>query len=709
MAERKRRVYIDIETNGLVRPTKIWCIVCVDLDTKERFHFTPNSPLSGHIDFQEDFIKFTKECYQYVGHNIVSFDIPNINRCMGEVVIKWQDCEDTLVLSRLFRPTAPFKEVPKCYNRQWGHSLEAWGRYLNFPKGEWSDWSKFSQPQLEYCDRDCDLGIKIVDALRLERQGFSEECIALEHAVAYMLNLQTDNGFYLDQVKARKLRDETGQLLEEMNGKLQILFPPTYKFVRTYVPKVNKDGTTNRTSVRIIETYQNTPGWKAEPLPEGGYNLYIKEVFNPNSGDQVAKRLLELGWKPTFFTEKGNIKTDKLTMADALISLLEAHPDKPELRCLADYGIVDDRHTVASTWLEMANDPDWGFIDPETGEKRPDGRVHGSINPIGAATHRCSHYSPNMANIARVVPEKRIVAGNHTKFDRLPDGAIYLDEKEVALTGLKGVYGWDARDCWSVPGPEYCLVGADAAGIQLRALAHYMDDPKYTKALLEGDIHEVNRQAAGISTRNKAKTYVYLWIMGGGDYKAGKIVGVEESEYEALFKFATDRKHWDTTLKQYLMDKLRNAGMKATEKNTATIIKGFKTNESFLNKTPALKRLKKEIIPAMAKQGYLIGLDGRKVWIPNEHLAMPGMLQSFEAIVMKQAKKFYHDELRDKGVYFKQCSFTHDEFQTETMREYGDIVGQAMVKGIVNAGKLFNTKCPLDGQYKVGMTWAQTH
>jgi DNA polymerase-1 len=698
-ANTKRHMYLDCEANSLY-PSKIWCIVCVDIDTEERFQFHSETPLGGHDSFRQAFLDFAMTVDVWYGHNIIGYDALHINRILGEVCIPWQKCVDTLVLSRLFRPTTPFKEVPKSYNRQWGHSLDAWGRYLKYPKSPWADWTKFSTPMLEYCSRDCDVGIRIVRELQREGEGFSQQAIDLEHCVAHMLATQTDNGFYLNQVKATKLFNDTGQLLEEMNGKLRTLFPPTYKLIRNYIPKTNKDGTLGKVSERIIDTYTNNINCKIEKLEDDSYNLFVKEVFNPNSGQQVAFRLQELGWTPTFFTEKGAIKTDKGTMLDALEKLLILYPAKTELQCLAEYGIVDDRHTTSGKWLEMCLE----------GEHK-DGRVHGGINPIGAATHRCAHFQPNMANIPRVVTRKvvEIVNPSLHKFDVLDTGGIYLSPTEVALTGLKGAYGWDARDCWSVPSDKYVLVGADAAGIQLRALAHYMDDKKYTKALLEGDIHEVNRQAAGISTRAKAKTFIYAWLLGAGDDKIGSIVGVEEDEYEGLFKFARDRKHWDQTLLQYLMEKLRKNGMKATAKNTATAIKGLRTKEQFLNKTPSLKIFRKDIIPAMAKRGYVTGLDGRKIWVPNEHLTMGAYLQGFEAVVIKQAMRLWHEDLQKQNVPFKLVATVHDEYQVECLKEHGEIVGEAIISSIKNAGKLFNTNCPLDGEFKIGRSWSETH
>jgi len=710
-----RRVYLDCEANRIVRPTKIWCIVCTDLDSGEVFKFRPNSPYGGHNDFAKEFIEFCKSVTLFVGHNIISYDAPHINRLFGLELVALDKCLDTLVMSRLFCPVPPQQEVRSKYNRQWGHSLAAWGRYLNFPKGDFHEFDKFSETMLEYCVRDVELGIKIYLELLKEQEGFSDYCIELEHHVAAMLHQQVDNGFYLDKTKAERLRDETKALLAEMDGKLQSLFPPVYKTVRNYALKLNKDGTIGKVSARILQTYQETPGHKAVLKADSTYDLMVEEVFNPQSGAQIAERLLLLGWIPKYLTDKGNIKTDKLTLQEAIQGLLEGPrkgPNMEAIRCLADYSIVANRHDTALTWLELSQQADWGTVDPITGKVEYDGRVHGAINPIGAGTHRCSHYAPNMANIARVVTGKRVSSGTvltkFNKFDILPDGNIYLKEDEVALTGLKGAYGWDSRDCWSVPDGRI-LVGADAAGIQLRALAHYMDDDTYTEALLKSDIHIVNQKAAGISTRARAKTFIYSWLMGGGDEKIGSIVTVKEEEYEDLFKFASDRKQWDTTLLERFMKSLRDKGRKADKKTVATIIKGFKTKEQFLDRTPALKRLRKKDMPEAVKQGYLIGLDGRKLWLPSEHLAMSIYLQGFEAVIMKQAKRNFHEQLRSENVDFKLLSFTHDEWQVETDPRNAHIVGNAMVSGIVRAGEQFKTNCPLDGEYKVGLSWAQTH
>ena len=640
--------------------------------------FTVQSPLGSPSDVKESFNEYAKTVDVWVGHNIISYDIPHINRLLGTGITVDQ-CVDTLVLSRLFRPVTPERRVAGQYNREWGHGLAAWGRYLGFPKIDFHEFDKFSQVMLDYCVNDVALGVLIYQELKKESVGLSEQSIRLEHDVAAMLNQQVTNGFYLDRPKAEQLRDETSVLLEEMDEKLQRIFPPVFRHVRDLQVKTNKDGTPSKVSSRILEAYQANPNCRAVLKEDGSYSLEQKHTFNPQSGGDIAERLQGLGWSPKRFTDKGSIKTDKSTLQEAISELLERPTEGSDLgaiRCLSNYAIVANRHDTVLTWLSQSQDPDWGR----------DGRVHGGIIPIGAGTHRCAHHNPNMANIARVS----------------------TDKEGKPIHGLRGGFGWDCRDCWSVP-PGRVLVGADAAGIQLRALAHYMNDQKYTDALLKSDIHVVNQKAAGISTRAIAKTFIYSWLMGGGDEKIGSIVGVKEDEYADLFAWAKSVKHWNGNLLEHTIKSLKEKKRKADRRTVATIIKGHKTKENFLNRTPALKRLKKTDIPEAAKRGYLIGLDGRKIWIPNEHLAMSIYLQGFEAVIMKQAMKVYHEELVARKINFKQCSFTHDEFQVETDPANADIVGQAMVKGIVEAGKMFGTNCPLDGEYKVGTSWAETH
>ena len=75
----------------------------------------------------------------------------------------------------------------------------------------------------------------------------------------------------------------------------------------------------------------------------------------------------------------------------------------------------------------------------------------------------------------------------------------------------------------------YKLVGCDASGLELRCLAHYMNDSDYTNEILNGDIHTKNQQMAGLKTRAEAKRFIYAFNYGGGDELIGSIVGMFSS------------------------------------------------------------------------------------------------------------------------------------------------------------------------------------
>ena len=57
------------------------------------------------------------------------------------------------------------------------------------------------------------------------------------------------------------------------------------------------------------------------------------------------------------------------------------------------------------------------------------------------------------------------------------------------------------------------VVGCDASGLELRMLAHYMaafDGGDYGDQVVNGDIHTINQQAAGLPTRDDAKTFILM-------------------------------------------------------------------------------------------------------------------------------------------------------------------------------------------------------
>jgi DNA polymerase I len=225
-------------------------------------------------------------------------------------------------------------------------------------------------------------------------------------------------------------------------------------------------------------------------------------------------------------------------------------------------------------------------------------------------------------------------------------------------------YGGECRELFTVP-EGYKLVGIDASSLELRMLAHYMKDKDYAKEVVEGDIHTKNQTAAGLQTRAQAKTFIYALLYGAGPAKIGKIVGGSAKE-------------------------------------------GQKLIDTFLRNTPALQALRNKI-EKLSVQGSLPGLDGRKLQIRSAHAALNTLLQGAGAIVMKQALVLLDEGIRKKGLDAKFCANVHDEWQLEVAEKDAQTVGELGVDSIRKAGIVLGMRCPLDGEYKIGTNWKETH
>jgi DNA polymerase I-like protein with 3'-5' exonuclease and polymerase domains len=335
------------------------------------------------------------------------------------------------------------------------------------------------------------------------------------------------------------------------------------------------------------------------------------EVFNPGSRQQIAKRLQEKGWSPKKFTEKGQVKVDETTLAGV---------DIPEAKAIAEYLLIQKRVAQIESWIEHTTE---------------DQRIHGKIITNGAVTGRMTHHSPNIAQVPSVNAE----------------------------------YGAQCRSLFTVP-QGYKLVGADASGLELRMLAHYLaaediGDIEYGKEIINGDIHTKNQKAAGLETRAQAKTFIYAFLYGAGAAKIGAITGGGAEEGQRLIN-------------------------------------------SFLRNTPSLRSLR-EKIEDMVEKGHLPGLDGRRVFIRSAHAALNTLLQSAGAIVMKQALVLLDDRIRQERLDAKFVANVHDEWQMEVSEIHAQRVGELAVDSIKKAGIMLNLRCPLDGEYKIGNNWKETH
>tara|TARA_R100000541_G_scaffold33748_1_gene42359 strand:- start:518 stop:2119 length:1602 start_codon:yes stop_codon:yes gene_type:complete len=525
---------------------------------------------------------------------------------------------DTLVLSRLHNPSL-----------EGGHSLRAWGERLGKYKDDYQGgWEEYSQEMLSYCQQD----VRVTKNLYQHLSNQDDEAIGIEHQTANIIKQQTDNGMILNEERAYELLSEMKEKVLDIEDEVHERFKPLPLWIDLVHPKdkmKNKDGTISKRYQAQLDKgahfydeldAEGDPAIASCEVKQCAWGYFEYPDFNLGSRQQIAKYLQHFGWKPKKFTDKGSIIVDEKILKSVRI---------PEAQLIVDYLTITKRVAMVKSWVEAINEDT--------------GRIHGNVNSCGAVTGRMTHSKPNCAQVPATRHDKKT-------------GEV--------LWGFAGGYGADCRDLWTVP-KGYKLVGCDASGLELRMLAHYMNDDKYTNEILTGDIHTANQKSAGLQTRDQAKTFIYAFLYGAGDAKIGEV---------------------------------SNGGAKH----------GRMLKKNFLDNTPALKLLREKVTQSSEK-GWVTGLDGRKLHIRSQHSALNTLLQSAGAVIMKKALVLLDSYARQYDLDYKFVLNVHDEFQCEVRNDQADFFGGLAVGAIVQAGKSFNLNCPLDGEYKVGKTWQQTH
>ena len=341
--------------------------------------------------------------------------------------------------------------------------------------------------------------------------------------------------------------------------------------------------------------------------------------LNPNSRDHVAwvlQTLLE--WKPEEFTKEGKPKVDETVLSKI-----------PGAEDFVSHFTLQKRLGQLSTgnnaWLKLVES---------------DNRIHGSVITVGCATARCSHVNPNMAQ----VPAVRSVLGPECR----------------ALFGPGRLGG----------GRSTKQVGVDLSGIEARCLAHYLwpfDDGKFADEVLNGDIHTANQKAAGLATRDQAKTFFYALMYGAGAEKLGLITGQD----------------------------------------------GAKLKRKYFRNMPALASLSKRVVAKAEDEGFVKALDGRQIRIRSSHSALNFLLQSAGAIISKLWYITCFDELSkagfEYGVDWIFLAHIHDEVQFAVAAERAEELGAIAVRASGLAGAALGLRVAIDSEFKIGTNWEECH
>jgi len=451
-----------------------------------------------------------------------------------------------------------------------------------------------------------------------------ETPLRLEHKVAWICAQQEWRGFNFDtdlcNQHINQLDSERERLYESISSHLD-------KEVEVIGAEVKKPFKKDGNYTKMVEDYlPELAGEVGGPFTRIRWN-------DPDIGSRqkVMKQLARQGWEPTEYTDKGNPKLTEESM----------EPLGGIGKDIGRWYILSHRRSQLQGWLDNV---------------RKDGRITAGINPNSTNTARGSH----------------ILVANIPKPNHGEDGNLlwYPEGKVVFGTEMRSVY---------IPSEGNVLVGCDVAGLELRVLAHFMNDPEFTNEILSGDIHTMLWEQVNdvVDSRSTNKNVLYAMVFSAGDTKLGATAGY--------------------------------TGKKATEV-------GKYIRSQWMNRFPALEKLITQVKQA-SERGYLVGLDGRKIWMrrdPNNnkvlsHKALNTLIQFTGSLLVKTAMCYKEDLLKKRNIESYQVGWFHDEWQQDTNPDHRDKAGETMVEAIKKAGDHFNFRCPLDGEYKIGNSYAETH
>jgi hypothetical protein len=665
-----RRLVFDIETDGLIHDLEVvHCINLIDREVRKVLSFNTgryadgsSAPRDGSV---EDGLKLLEDADWIGGQNILNFDIPALQAiypgfkprgqvfdtqvCSQVIYTDLTDIDFDLIRKKKLPPV--FQELGLVGR----HSLEAWGYRLGEFKGEFKPekflnsltnephtWKSigYTQAMDEYARQDPVVTLKLVE--KMESKNYAPECLALEHDTRRIITRQEVRGFAFNDAKANDLTRVLQGRRADLDAQLRQTFEPWY------APDGPRQG-------EFVPKRDNTKMGYVGGAPVTKVKLV---QFNPGSRDHIAQRLIKLfNWVPTEFTDGGAPKVDETTL-DGL--------PYPEAKLCKEFLMVTKRLGMLaegeSAWLVKVRK----------------GRIHGRVTTNGAVTGRMTHSEPNVAQTPKV-----------------------KKGKEGVLFGGAGGYGAECRELFMAT-PGFKLVGCDAEGLELRTLAHYMafyDNGAYAQTVVNGrkedktDVHSINMGIAGFNSRDNAKTLIYAFLYGAGDYKLGTIALDDMTEAR----------------KTEFFTRFPAGG----ERDAAVASLGKALKAKFLKGLPALKSLIDAVKGKVKANGGLRGLDGRSLNVRSAHSALNTLLQSAGAIVMKRALQLLDAELQAEGmkpgIDYEFVANVHDEFQIEVKEDHEEKVGRRAAAAIKKAGETFKLRCPLAGDFAIGNNWKETH
>ena len=609
------RWFADIETDGLLdQLTKIHCIVLRHMDTDEVQTYGPDEIKAGLFTLMH--------AEEVCGHNWIAFDGPALEKVYPTFTVQGK-VTDTLVLSRLIKTMIYEDDIKR-------------DQLFPYVKPE----AIYSDEEFEE-DRKNRLAVmpkKLFGSHGLKAWGYrlSEnkgdydggwETFS-ESMLTYCIQDTLVTKALYQHLMAQNFPEESLDLEHSLAHICLRIGNNGWTFDQEKATALYAELCQKRNDL-LVGLDKLFPPWEVseEFIPKSnnasrGYvkgEVFIKTKiveFNPGSRRHIEKCLRDkYNWKPSKFTATGHAQIDETTLGEL---------NYEEAKHLAEYFLIQKRlgqlAEGPAAWLKKVD---------------KDGKIRHTIVSGGTVSGRAAHRNPNLATVPKT---------------SLP-------------------YGQQCRELFTVP-TGWSLVGVDLQGLELRALASFLDDGgEYTKQILSGDIHQYTADQIGVQ-RSVAKTFIYALCFGAGDTKIGSIVGGKAKDGKAL-------------------------------------------KASFYKNMPAFAKLQNNLKQA-SKRGHLVGLDGRKLYIRGgeERRLLSQLLQSSGAIICKKWLQLVDQQINEQfGPEKAYCvGWVHDELQLACEnKEIADEVLKIAIKMARYTGEYFKTACPMDADGKVARTWADTH
>lgn len=629
---------LDIEADALLRgATKAWIIGWLNEETKEVKWW-----LDGDLGWMSELDKADV----VIGHNIAGYDLPLLKKLFNYELPKRVKVRDTLIMSLLLN----YNRFP---NSQ--HSLAAWGQLLNTPKGNFHDFSHYSEEMLAYWKQDLVVTSKVHTVVFSEYKALTERPLRpgeTPNKLATYLKAETAvskwfaecelHGWPFDTEAAKSLLATMEEELELVRNRLlpklgnkTVAVDRKCGVVKPKAPKWRKDSGYDAHTC----SWFGVDEWSGscdDRLVEGPYSRIKFVDLNVDSVTDVKIFLFRHNWVPTEWNYKSLPNPDKpgrymrvKTTPKITEDSLECMEGDGKLYC--DFLTTSSRVGILKGWLHNVDE---------------NNRLHGEGFPIGTPSFRARH------SIIVNVPSS--------------------DSR----------WGKEMRSLFKTA-PGWTMVGADSSGNQARGLAHYLRSPEYVDLLLHGDVHQFDAdkltevllndlKIVHTVPRANAKRILYAFLFGAS---GGKL-------WSYVFGVVDDTKG----------KKLKNGFMKA--------VPGFKVLSEKLETLYSKTKL--------SGAGYIPGIAGNKIFCDSYHKLLVYLLQACEKATCSVALMLTVERLEAAGIPYQPLIMYHDENDFMVPDEFAEKAAEIATQAFTDGPKLLGVNI-MSGAAKIGKTWYDVH